>query len=708
MSTIIECRNEPALQLQPLAKKGDWVTNLQRHVPIYEGDTIIARNCFIDTKASNSQKVVVDEDLNLAVEFFIYNVNWEGAVNTGSGFGGGGTTEADPVNSSIIPEYGEPGLVFAKNDGELYINCTKKDHTGREMSYVGAWPILTMQPDPLAGATGNFTVFFLYVNEQGQTNGTYADVPRYGAVALHQKLSPPGALLKAEITFDRTSVPVYPTDAGAPLAGNPISTGAVGIFLAPEGFGGPVQWNQNLAVSDPYDNKGVGYRNIAFPTFDSKTLPVPRSDFLSNEAYYPVQYRKEVTITGGPEVAYDPTELAKEINRQFTKIDTTNISSDDLTGNNLFLQSFGKDATPENQAQNNYWIEITNDGTSKYPLHDGIYGYHYNNNVNAANDVAARWGGASQVELDYNPTTKRFGFSYLHFPFYDAGSIGVGLKTATPTAVTSDRIYPITKNGGIILRNLTARKASNGELVPNWWQQTLGFGTQVPIGPDGALDYTLAPLVPEYTQADKKSDGTEIKINGQSAVVPIFPNGVFEGVNLTGGFQGLDTVVQKGDSKDPQSSDVFYRPPTFPLPNGNTFIFSTSDDTVECEATRSLFNGQNQLNSGYFLVEVKAEFQNQFLTPDTNRGNVAAIVSRYYQLDSYTSAEAGSSVIYKHSGAPQLLNSFNCRILDPNGNLATGIGSDNSIFLEIIRAPKPMMPLTLPPPDEKEKEKKEA
>lgn len=698
MSTIIECRNEPALQLQPLSKNGDWVTNLQRHVPIYEGDTIIARNCFIDTKASNSQKIVVEEDLQLDVDFYIYNVNWQGAKNTGSG----ASLAVDTTNSSILPINATAGQYYAKNDGELYINCRKDDHSGRNLVSVGNIPAVAQFLD--LESSGLFRAVVLYVDSQGRTVKKNITIPEFGAVVSGQVLLKPP--IQLDIIFDPSSDPVYPTEAGAPLAGTHIrNSGGFAMFNA-DGQDG-VDYTKIISVATP-KKTNVNVKNLAFPNMRSRDPAISFSNLTQNDAYVPIQYSKSIILEGGRDVAYDPTELAKAINRQFTKIDTANISSGDLTGDNKFLQSFGKKATGDNIDVNNHWVEMTTDGIPKYEITPGggLYGYQYNNSVGGvANDVESRWGGASQVELDFNPTTKRFAFSYLHTPFYDAGSIGVGMKTATE----SDRVFPITKNGGIMLRNLTAKKVSNGQLVANFWEQTLGFGEQVPSGANGSLNYTLEPLITPIDFTSTKADGSDIKVNGGTASVPVFPKGFVEGVNITGGFQGLDTVVQKGDSKDPNSADRFFQPPTFPLPTGNTFLFSTSDDTVQCEAVRSVVNGSNQLNSGYFLVEVKAEFQNQFLTPDTNRGNVAAIVSRYYQLDSYTSAEAGASVIYKHTGPPQLLNSFNCRILDPNGNLATGIGSDNSIFMEIIRAPpKPMMPLAMPPPEEKEKEKKEA
>jgi replicative DNA helicase len=95
-----------------------------------------------------------------------------------------------------------------------------------------------------------------------------------------------------------------------------------------------------------------------------------------------------------------------------------------------------------------------------------------------------------------------------------------------------------------------------------------------------------------------------------------------------------------------------------------------------------------QFAFGYFLVEIQSKFLNDFYTIDQNRSNIKAIVSRYYSLDSYTTGNEQGSAVYTHEGPPMTLSSFNCRILDSDKNLATNIGDDSTIFLEIIKAPK--------------------
>ncbi len=80
VNTIIECRNKPVSSFDNNLNAGDWVTNIQEQVTLYEGDTIMTRNVFIDTKATSQQKIIIDKDLELEGKFILYNTNWGGAT----------------------------------------------------------------------------------------------------------------------------------------------------------------------------------------------------------------------------------------------------------------------------------------------------------------------------------------------------------------------------------------------------------------------------------------------------------------------------------------------------------------------------------------------------------------------------------------------------------------------------------------------------
>ena len=110
-------------------------------------------------------------------------------------------------------------------------------------------------------------------------------------------------------------------------------------------------------------------------------------------------------------------------------------------------------------------------------------------------------------------------------------------------------------------------------------------------------------------------------------------------------------------------------------------------DTNDIRAGKGLLDvTSGKSDFGYFLIEVEAQFDNNYLTPDGNRRHIVAIVSKYYLKENYTSSTSADSIMYVHKGPPQLLNSFRCRILDSNKNVPENIGDDNTIILEIVKA----------------------
>lgn len=79
-------------------------------------------------------------------------------------------------------------------------------------------------------------------------------------------------------------------------------------------------------------------------------------------------------------------------------------------------------------------------------------------------------------------------------------------------------------------------------------------------------------------------------------------------------------------------------------------------------------------------------FSSQHVGTTTSR-TTQAIVSRYYNSGSYTTADSSSGIMYTHVGAPQMLKSLRVRILEPDGTLSKEIGSDNAVFFQLQRSP---------------------
>ena len=84
-------------------------------------------------------------------------------------------------------------------------------------------------------------------------------------------------------------------------------------------------------------------------------------------------------------------------------------------------------------------------------------------------------------------------------------------------------------------------------------------------------------------------------------------------------------------------------------------------------------------------MEINANFKNNFYS-NTKSPNICAIVSRYYEVNSYTSGSSDDSLVYTHLGDPVTLSNFNVKILNPAKEVAKNLGANTSVFLQIISA----------------------
>ncbi len=75
MDTLtIECRQKEA---NVVNNNGDYEVIIPNKVEIEEGDAIIVRNSFIDTEATESQKLVIPDDITLTIKSLKYLVDWD-------------------------------------------------------------------------------------------------------------------------------------------------------------------------------------------------------------------------------------------------------------------------------------------------------------------------------------------------------------------------------------------------------------------------------------------------------------------------------------------------------------------------------------------------------------------------------------------------------------------------------------------------------
>lgn len=632
---IIECRNKTALLEAPENNNGDWTTNLQEKVNLEDGDTIICRNSFIDTKAFSNSKVIIEKDLTLNLKWIAYKVNLFGARYAPTGAASppaDNPSWATLTNTSSIIPYNNSGDTFiAKNDGDIYICCNKNSTGG--LKFV---PTLSFNSVYAFQSYGEFTVTIVYTSAEGHTVRQDVNLPgepNLGAFKQTFKI-PLGLVYNPAIT---------PAGQTRPIA----------VF---------VKGTTTLMATDNSDNKtATVYKDTQVHALQSTDLPT--------DNFIPKVFETSIRL---PKNNYSPQHICEFINSRLAE--TGGNPSINNLPDSQFLFPVGGTAN-QNPTLNNFVAMV--DSTNSQEL----YGYQYN----TATDNGARYIGTSQVVLSFKPDTGTFNWEYLHFPTFSDNDEVVGWgrfynatgQNNNDNPVSS--IRKITKNGGIMWTELSSTDDNGNE--GHFWDDILGFDTNKFI--NQGKDVNPNCILAHFTQETQTSDGHDYRVCNTIGSVPIFNPKPERGKQMTAGYQGIDTSVQKGAT--------YFQPMTIPVqPNqlNTATSLSTTQTTDEIDAGKSVVSEVATLPYGYFLVEVKAQFANNYLTTEQNKRDVVAIVSRYYDKDSYTSSSTDSSVVYTHHGSPMMLSSFRCRILDSDKTLATNIGQDNTVFLEVIKAEK--------------------
>lgn len=262
----------------------------------------------------------------------------------------------------------------------------------------------------------------------------------------------------------------------------------------------------------------------------------------------------------------------------------------------------------------------------------------------AGNDIFL---GASIFEMDYTDSSKQFEIKYMHTPFYNTEQISIGIYEIE---VLNRYIYTtVNKLSGSYFTRMYATEKDTNEPF-DFWEGLLG------------LDVNSIQTYFEF-------ENHTTTIGGNDILAPITTN-LVDSVGITGGNSSIDAVVAKSGS--------LALPTSFPY-------YASSDPSTTQSILGSASNALDAQNAfGYYLIEIKSSFKNDFLTEDNNWRGISQIVNRYYELNSYTAAEGGQ-IVYTHKGEDMLLQSLNCRILTSEKELAPNIGNDNTIHLQVVK-----------------------
>lgn len=577
MSIIIECRNKTA---DIKHRAGDWETLLGENITIYPQDQLYVKNSFIDTQLSTNEKVNVENDTILDIQYGYYNI-LNNTYGLAKWTGGAPTLTYEPITLTarfVIPD---------------------PDHDGRIFTATG----IAQQND--ATSPSKRVVVSVSYND-------FDDNPKEETFVIQELTN----------NFKLT----------IPALNGVISTTA--LTFSPDLATLKREFNVNLVLTEQ--------------TIAGKTIAVP------------IVQGTQINIKAG---TYDPDDLCDLINEGMTNNTPTlqfPFNGNSILNSTGYLQNvvYGTETQPKQKL-----LFVPTDGSDNCiePLVTTNYARPPNNDL---------FTGASQFELSFNQATKTFEFNFLHTPFYYQTHPAVQILKDNNQADLP--VYIIGNQSGIFLQRLSAKDTATNE--PNNFWSLLGF------------DPVQAPdLLPTFTydEVDDQQTGGGAKI--------LLPRRFFEfGVNTTRGLITTDTAIVKDN-------------PLVPFSDNPINSTATITETSAIKAGISVLDNEDKF--GYFIVEIGHKLKNDFYTQENNFRNFQQVVSRYFVQNSYTSGTSDGSLIYTHEGEPTLLQSFRCRILNSDKELANNIGEDNTIHLVLIRAEQPQA-LPAPPPKQ-EKEKKD-
>lgn len=263
--------------------------------------------------------------------------------------------------------------------------------------------------------------------------------------------------------------------------------------------------------------------------------------------------------------------------------------------------------------------------------------------------------GASEMALIFSETSQKFEFQNLHTSHIDGNSQPCIRYFTTST----NRSFVSSSVGGVILQSLEPKEL---------WYDILGFDSSVLCQYD-------APV--------------EIASLGNGASTNIFISsfeGLARGINLTSDLSGIDAstikenFVDSANKDDQKGVDIVSDATTLSVKQtGGTATLGITTITANTSLEKKSYK------DGYYLIKIEGLPRQDLVNMPSQ--NIQAIVSKYFSAGSFLIMEGGSgSMSYKHTGEPFYLNDLKVMITEPDGTRPENLGTNNTVFLEIIKA----------------------
>ena len=707
-SIVVELNENNSIQ----NSAGDYKVLLKNPIRLDKGDVVKLKSCALDTITSQkSSEIDVlprspgDTTLDLSVSIGYYYNDWgcsfltddgTGTATNGNAGGTGGDnktfdTMTDDTTAGAIPtRVPRSGLPFVMNyttapQGDnralkfliteidvtlgppqqpvksipafVYtIGFTGNVSTDRDGNPLSAPTLCNMgfniSYDASAGSDTLALIKQLVVNNKIKLNAAnyklLDDKHMIARLDLASEINPQAVAFGELITFTGTGFPICGSVSGDPPNDATLLIPKVGKYPA----SGYVDANGN-GVS-PAETNVASIDNIVFTQVGGGT-----------EMYKLYTETINLSLECG---TYQAHEISQELTRQLTSLQT-NAPSVNAKINNDYQLSFNpitktirqlmnepRFTTHGNSAPN--FIRPYKTGNSKFEFvtTKGVAG------GGAANTTDVNYViGSSQFGIVYDEGHDKMQIAQIHNHLYDSIANSGNSTPQVRVLKTTDGLSTVTGCCGIFITDMQPKA---------FW---IGDNSQMKFGEDLLVS----------VGSRQATEG------GGQVIIYDFPlKELEEGVNITTDKLGIDSLITKNRAK----SDTALNSGFDVAINTNIDVVSSVLDVIGINAAAPL-NPVNDVTitrkkGGYFKLEVDMpNIKQDIRESDKTNNKIQAIISRFYNDGEYTTAYDEGSIPFIYEGnEPSYIDSFNVRILEPNGELATSLGSTSSVFMQIDKA----------------------
>jgi len=683
-------------------KNGDYKTRLKQPITLNQGDTLRLNQIFLQTEELEDDQIKIDSPLTLKINFNRYIRDIINAIQprydqlsnlTGAGeaidIANTPSTIVQQNNLSVTAGGAEPATV----------NGVANPDAGKFCSYI---------------RTGEVMIETLTLNSDGVNTAFVKQIKTitFKKIDVTINTLPQNVILKFQNALGQESlitelIPALIDQNNITLV----------LDLIGQDLGAGVYINVINSTILQKNNLILDSVEIGFTVSNVPCLCTPSAQSRS------------ITIPSG---IYHASELATVITDQFndTNLENTLFINNEQMLRNTFLgiadntAGIGKDLS----GQPNENAFGTSNGLRVFVNQTGenfnMYGTFKKQAYGGALTVEAIPNrpnilcGTDSFSLEYDESLSKYKITKIHFSIndlngntsnqildnpepqkiYEDGSgsfTGVMLNRAGQASNQSSLGVAF---AGIVITGLSAYDI-NGNFV-NFWEDTLGFdtfqiSTQIRQTMTAANTGATEAIKHELDEIKNTNLGSHYQTLKETLTTFTFQ--VEDGINITtdqatiSGIHYADSFKENATTgqilADSNHQGHQYFNVINPLNDGSTSIiynqFINTTLTKQIFA-RDIFESKN-LNFAYYLVEINALVNNDFITSNDIKSKIFSVINRYYQLGGYLSG-TNSGIQYTHEGESIMISDIQVRILQGDGSIADNLKSDNTVFLELIRA----------------------